>query len=134
MNRAIVAQAMLVPVLLTAGCAGRAASRGSDQDPWNSSLTLEIRNQNFASATIYAYRSGERRRLGHIDGLQTDSLSFKWPWVDLRLFIDFLSAGCVLTESMSVDHDDELLLVLQPDDSRRASLSLCVDVRRGDVD
>ena len=43
----------------------------------------------------------------------------------LVLLIDFFANGCILTDQMPVDRGDDLLLILQPQDYRKASQALC---------
>ncbi len=116
-----------ISLTLLAACAGRSARSTSfvDRDSRLPGLTVEVQNQNYYPATIHLYRAGTRRRLGSVDAHQTASFSFDWPNADLRFLIDFLAAGCIITESLSVDDDDNLLLVLQSEDNRKASHAVC---------
>ena len=126
MKRLEVALATILLTLLAA-CAGRSARSTSfvDNDSRPTGMTVEVRNQNFYPATIYAYQSGTRRRLGEVQAHQTTSFSFEWSLSDIRFLIDFLAAGCILSERLSVSHDDDLLLVLEPADDRRARQDVC---------
>ena len=116
-----------ISLAFLAACAGRSARSTSfvDTDSGLPGLTVEVQNQNYYPATIHLYRAGSRRRLGSVDAHQTVSFSFEWPSTSLRFLIDFLAAGCIITESLSVSEDDNLLLVLQPADDRRARREVC---------
>jgi outer membrane biogenesis lipoprotein LolB len=116
-----------ISLTLLAACAGRSARSTSFEDNVSrpQEMTVEVENQNYYGATIHAYRAGGRRRLGFVEAYQTASFSFEWPNSDLRFLIDFLAAGCIITESLSVDAGDNLLLVLQSSDNQRASQELC---------
>ena len=88
-------------------------------------VSVEVQNQNFYQATVYAYRAGSRTRLGVVEGLSTRSFEFVWITGDLRFLVDFLASGCILTERLSVNRGEEVLLILEPQDYRRASQALC---------
>ncbi len=88
-------------------------------------LRVEVQNQNFYDVTIYAYRGGFRTRLGTVSTNHTEIFTFDWSLTEVRFLVDFLSAGCLLTESLPVHQDEELLLILQSSDHRRASQRTC---------
>ncbi len=88
-------------------------------------ISVEVRNQNFYQATVYAYRAGNRRRLGVVESQSTRSFEFVWFTGDLRFLVDFFANGCILTESLPVDRGDDLLLILEPQDYRKASQAVC---------
>ena len=88
-------------------------------------VSVEVQNQNFYQATVYAYRAGNRARLGVVESQGTRSFEFVWITGDLRFLIDFFANGCVLTDPLAVDRGDDLLLILEPQDYRRASQALC---------
>ena len=92
-------------------------------------ISVEVENQNYYEATIYAYRPGGRFRLGVVSTSRTEAFDFVWPDGDLRFLIDFLAVGCLLTESMPVVQGDELLLTIQPQDFRKASRAICTAAR-----
>ncbi len=116
-----------ISLTLLAACAGRSGRSTSFVDTSSRlpGLTVEVQNQNYYPATIHAYRAGGRRRLGYVEAYQTASFSFEWPAADLRFLIDFLAVGCIITESLAVYDDDNLLLVLEPHDDRRARQEVC---------
>ena len=88
-------------------------------------ISVEVQNQNFYDATIYAYRAGNRTRLGVVEAQGTRSFEFVWITGDLRFLVDFFANGCIFTELMSVDLGDDLLLILEPREYRRASQAVC---------
>ena len=101
-----------ISLTLLAACAARSSSTSFDDTMTErTSLTVEVQNQNFYPATIYAYRSGTRRRLGEVQAHQTRSFSFEWSLSDIRFLIDFLAAGCIFIERMTVDPQATLALI-----------------------
>lgn len=111
-------------VLATTACASRAQQALSSQAA-DYTLTVEVRNQNFNSVTVYAYRDGFRDRLGIVEAADTKTFALKWPTYDVRFLINFLAQGCVLTESLSVDPGDDLLLIIRVIDDDGANQSRC---------
>ena len=88
-------------------------------------ISVEVQNQNFYGVTVYAYRAGSRTRLGVVEAQNTRSFDFVWITGDLRFLVDFLAGGCILTHPMAVDRGDDVLLVVEPQDYRRASQAAC---------
>ncbi len=99
-------------VLATTACAsqGQQAPQPRVRDH---ALTVEVQNQNYNAATVYAYREGFRKRLGLVEAANTETFAFRWPTYSIRFLINFLAQGCVVTEEMSVDPGDDFLLVLR---------------------
>ena len=88
-------------------------------------VSVEVQNQNFYDATIYAYRLSSRTRLGVVESHSTRSFEFRWITGDLRFLVDFFANGCILTDQLPVDRGDDLLLILEPQDYRKASQAAC---------
>ena len=88
-------------------------------------ISVEVQNQNFYGATVYAYRLGSRTRLGVVESHSTRSFEFRWITGDLRFLVDFFANGCLLTPPMAVDRGDDLLLILEAQDYRNTSQALC---------
>ena len=111
-------------VLATTACAsqGQQAPQPQARDY---ALTVEVQNQNYNSATVYAYREGFRDRLGVVEATDTKTFAFRWPTYSVRFLINFLGQGCVITESLSVDPGDDLLLVIRVIDDDSANRSRC---------
>ena len=110
--------------VLVAACAGKAQEVRESPLP-DQTYSIEIENQNFYSATVYAYRQGYRKRLGTVESNRTRSYSFTWPYTDIRFQVDFLAAGCTIGQSISVVQGDQYGLIIEPADHQRASRSLC---------
>ena len=109
---------------LAAACAGNA--QGVRESPLgDQTYSVEIENQNFYSATVYAFRQGYRKRLGTVESNRTRTYSFTWPYTDIRFQGDFLAVGCTIGQSISVVPGDQYGLIIEPSDDRRASESLC---------
>ena len=126
MNRAIWKLVIASLSLVVPACAARSSSTTFDDTrTGRSNVTVEVRNQNFYPARIYTYRSGARRRLGEVQAHQTTSFSFEWSLSDIRFLIDFLAAGCIISHRLTVGNDDNLLLIIEPDDNRRAHQDVC---------
>jgi hypothetical protein len=92
-------------LLMSAACAGSSRSAG---DPFRGSpsggesgsareIRIEVHNENFSGGTVYAVRSGNRRRLGRVEGGRDEE--FKMPWSvseQLSFEVDLLGRdGCV---------------------------------------
>ncbi len=88
-------------------------------------ISVEIQNDNFYQATVYAYRPGNQRRLGVVESRETRSFEFVWITGDLGFLVDFFTKGCILTWPLAVDRGDDLLLIIEAQDHIRASDALC---------
>ncbi len=88
-------------------------------------VSVEVQNQTFYDATVYAYKEGTRNRLGVVGSDGSRSFTFSWVTGDLRLLVDFFANGCILTDPLFVDAGDDILVVLQPQDFRAALQDLC---------
>ena len=108
-----------------AGGSGTGVPTSSVRPMEKEKVSVEVQNQNFYQATVYAYRAGNRARLGVVESQSTRSFEFMWITGDLRFLIDFFANGCILTDPLPVDRGDELLLILEPQDYRKASQALC---------
>ena len=114
-HRAILSATLAV---IAFGCGGRPATLPGPSGLEAASLKVEVENQNFYDITVYAYNQGYHRRLGQVTGHTTKFFTFKWSQTDLRMLIDFVGAGQILSESMPVTPglDDNLYLIVQPHD------------------
>ncbi len=106
-------------------CAGGSSRSSIRPAEAKEDISVEVRNENFYEATVYAYWSGTRRRLGVVESLGTRSFEFAWITGDLRFLVDFFANGCLLTRPMAVDRGDDLLLILEAQDYRNTSQALC---------
>lgn len=77
-------------------------------------FTIEVANDNFHDATLYAVRGGIRLRLGFVSGFKRDTFKFRWPDGDLRIEIKLLAVGSYYTQVMSVDQGDDLHVTILP--------------------
>lgn len=104
--------------LLAAGCAllpGSNVKPDEFDEEVPEHLTLEVQNDNFYDATIYAVRLGQRLRIGWVGGHTTQTFQFKWPALDLSFEIALLAVGSYYTYPLPVDAGDELALTVLPD-------------------
>ncbi len=106
------AKAFLLALAVT-GSPG-AARASAPPAPPRGMISLEVRNDNFSDATVYAVRPGLRQRIGWVSGLGKDTFTFRWPAGDLRVEIDLFAAGRYYSELVDVDQGDELQLTIQP--------------------
>ncbi len=122
MNRSIPLLVVAAAVLAACGGPGPTPRAAPDDQP---DYRIEIRNQNFSGVNVYIYRDGFRHRIGTVDGITTRTLTFDWSYPDVRILLDFIGGGCIRTDTMGVVQGDDLLLIVQAGDHRRASRSLC---------
>jgi hypothetical protein len=90
------------------------AAVAQDEEPVRREFVIEISNDNFHDATLYAVRGGYRLRIGSVSGFRTATFKFRWPDGDLRIEIKLLAVGSYYTQVMSVDQGDELQLTILP--------------------
>lgn len=107
--------------IMLAGCAAGGGSGADDEfaPQQTQEIMLEVRNQNFYDATLYAISQSERIRIGYVPGNSNETFTFRWTPIDLRIEVDLLSVGSFFTESMPVDRGDVLELVIEPDAHRK---------------
>ncbi|KRT64844.1 MAG: hypothetical protein XU13_C0154G0002 [Candidatus Rokubacteria bacterium CSP1-6] len=103
----------LVTAAIHIGASARPAVAQQEEPP-RRDFTIEVDNNNFHDATVYAVRGGLRLRLGFVSGFRSDTFKFRWPDGDLRIEIKLLAAGSYYTQVMSVDQGDELQLTILP--------------------
>ncbi len=116
------ANLILVSVVLLVAAIGCAAgSRGGDQQMSSQrDITLDVRNQNFYDATLYAIGpAGSRQRLGRVPGNTEENFTFRWSSLELRIEIELLSVGSTYTDALPIDEGDDLELIITPDLHRR---------------
>ena len=102
--------------LTSASCAVLPGRRDADEldEPVPREITLEVDNQNFHDATLYALRAGERRRIGNVVGLTRGQFAFVWTDNDLSVEIYLMALGSYYTRPMAIDPGDDVKLVVQP--------------------
>ncbi len=107
-----------------------AAGTSGSQDDFNldalderaRELTLDVENQNFYDAELYAVASGTatRQRLGYVRAYSKEVFTFPWVYAsELRIEINLVSVGRYFTPPMPVEQGDELRLVVEPDLHRK---------------
>jgi hypothetical protein len=111
-------------MLLVVACGGKGHTVRPEPDR-DEDYELEVRNDNFYPATIYAYRDGYRRRIGEVAANETKTFLFHWSGTDLRFQIRFLAVGCIFSERLPVTRGDDLQLIVEASDHHRASRALC---------
>jgi hypothetical protein len=92
-------------LLLLGGCA--LLGRGREDDAFgpgdrDGPVALEIQNDNFKDARIYARWNGDRRRIGMVTGKTSESFELAWRSNDLRVEVDFIAGGGFVTDAMAV--------------------------------
>jgi hypothetical protein len=92
---------------------------GSQAAPSERELTLNVKNQNYYDATLYALYQSRRQQIGTVSGLSERTLSLDWGHPDIRIEIHLLSVGSYLTEPMFIEEGDELELVIDPSLDKR---------------
>ncbi len=85
-------------------------------------LALEVENQNFYDATLYAVSGSRRHRLGTVGGNGKRNFTFPWVGPEVRIEIRLISVGSYLTEPITVDRGDVLQLTIEPDLDRKIAL------------
>ncbi len=117
----------LVTVALTVlGCGGGSQpANGVRPVASERRVSVEVENQTFYDATIYAYNQVARTRLGVVGSGGSRSFAFLWVTGDLRFLVDFHANGCILTDPLFVDAGDDVLVVLEPQDFRGALQEMC---------
>jgi hypothetical protein len=111
---------LLALVFALAGCG--LFGGGSQTEPRQHDLTLNVKNQNYYDATLYAVYQSRRQRIGTVTGLSERTFTFDWGHRDIRIEISLLSVGSYFTEPMSIDDGDELELVIDPALDKRIRL------------
>lgn len=121
MQRSIAVASLLV----AAACASSGQPTRAPRTERGYDYTLEVRNQNFNTVTVYLYRLGSRDRMGVVEGNTTQTYSFDSQFTAVRILMSFLAGGCVLTEELPLIEGDDLLLIVGAGDDRRASRDAC---------
>ncbi|MBI4520966.1 MAG: hypothetical protein HY701_09010 [Gemmatimonadetes bacterium] len=95
-------------------------------------IRIEIINNNFSDATLWAVAEGRNReRLGIVTGKRTQNFTMRWEVPrQLQIEIDLLAGERCLTEAMVVNPGDELQLQIQVE-MRRAVQTIARDPSAG---
>ena len=106
--------AALLAVVL-AGCMGTGGQTGTPMEDGargTEQIELLVRNNNFNQATVYTSREHGSKRLGVVRGKSEATFRLDWHLPYLQLRIKFLAGSTVLTETLPVDSDDRLELII----------------------
>ncbi len=99
--------ATFVLSLAALGCATGQNTMDSPFDDELEYIDIEVRNLNWADATLWAHRGGMRSRLGIVSGKQEKSFRMDWRLSNvLYIEIDLLTGGRCATPELSVDPGD----------------------------
>jgi hypothetical protein len=114
----VVTTALMISTVVGVGMAcGRSAPALGGLSPERpDSVTIDVINDNFYDADIFAeYEGDQRRRLGMVSGFS--SQSFTIPYRDARLVMvmRLIGVGEALSNVLSVSPGDVLELRLEPD-------------------
>jgi len=102
--------------LFAAGCRPTTAGAPS---PQRSETFVRVDNRSMLDMTVYVIRSGERRRLGLVNALSTQTLRIPVSLVDgsgvLRFLADPIGASQTpVSEEIVVRHGDVVQLIIPP--------------------
>jgi hypothetical protein len=107
--------ALLFAALAAAGCASNGAGGPFGGGPdGERTVRIEVRNLNFADATLHALRGSERVRLGIVTGKTDRTFDVEWTVaLPLQVEINLLAGGRCTTREMNVDPGDIVELQIQ---------------------
>jgi hypothetical protein len=106
--------AVTVPALIQACGGGRQPE--SDLGPMRELVTIEVVNDNYHDATIYAeYEGLVPERIGFVVGHTTDTMLVHWHPTQLRMIMHLVGAGDAASDGVMVDPGDFIQLRLMPD-------------------
>ncbi len=106
--------ALLILVLLAASC-GPLARRGAGPGG-PGRVPVEVENQNFYDATIYAIANGARVRIGQVGGNRSAILAAPFPATgQLGFEIRLLAIGAFTSHSVQVAPGDTVHLIVPAD-------------------
>jgi hypothetical protein len=108
-----------VPILLLAAAGCSVLSRGSTDNPFAPTsragpVQLQIHNDNFNDARIYAHWGSQRQRLGTVTGKTLETFEFAWRPQDFRVQVDFLAAGGFITDILLISPGEVVYLQIPP--------------------
>lgn len=112
--RLIVALAALVAA---SGCLGGGLPNPFEAgESGDRSIRVEVRNFNFADATLYAYRGAERMRLGVVTGKTDRDYQLAWPSTQtMRVEINLLAGERCTTRTQNVSPGDVIYVQIPVD-------------------
>jgi len=110
--------AVLVALLLGVSSGCSMIPRGERPPPGarsqNEPVMLEVTNQNFQDAHIYAIWDGFRERAGLVNGNTTQTLRLQSRDGQLRVEVDFVAGGGYVTDAIQVWRGETIRLIIPP--------------------
>jgi hypothetical protein len=100
-------------VVLVSACVGRQpiwGVRGED----TGRILLEVYNDNFQDARVFARWNGERQRLGMVTGNSSTRFEMRGRSGTLRIEVDFIAGGAFLSEPIQVGPGENLTFRIPP--------------------
>jgi len=106
---------LAIGLLLLGACAtGRALDSPFDSN--SGRITIEVQNLNWSDATLWAYRGGQRVRLGIVGGKKDARFDIDWNFSQrLQIEIDLLAGNRCITPELGVDPNDIIELQIPID-------------------
>ena len=102
--------------LALASTAFAACASGGPGPQTGPPVVIEVQNNNFADATVFIVRDGERHRLGVVVGKTDEDFPFPWrPNMTVRLEVRFIGGARCVTPDYGMGPGDRFVLDLQPD-------------------
>lgn len=113
--------ASMAALLVAGGACGPTPQPVTSATPAETqTVTIEVVNQNFYDANILANYEGEvQRRLGFVQGFQTDTFTLPWRNHQLVMISQFVGGGGVVSNILTVSPGDVLEFRILPDAHRR---------------
>jgi hypothetical protein len=109
---------VLVALLLGVSTGCSLIPRGERPPPGarsqNEPVMLEVTNQNFQDARIYAIWDGFRERAGLVNGNTTQTLRLQSRDGQLRVEVDFVAGGGYVTDAIQVWRGETIRLIIPP--------------------
>lgn len=100
-----------VLALVLSGCATASNPFRPSED--TNTLQVEVRNQNFSDATVYALRAGQSIRLGVVSSQNFEVFSVRWPSsLPIRVQARFLGGLRCSTQEILVSDGDRITVEL----------------------
>lgn len=85
-------------------------------EPVGRDITVEITNQNFYDANVYALIGTQRQRLGNVRSQESETFTFPWPRTELRVLVRLIGGGRDrASPSYTVGPGDQLSMVIDPE-------------------
>lgn len=105
----------IAAVLTTFACGGATPGAEGLSPEGRQMVSVEVRNRNFYDANIYYwFPSTGRQRLGTVGGNSTRTFTFPWHTGEIRMIMDFIGANASVTEELTADPGDQLMLEILP--------------------